>query len=31
VTKYAKKRRDEWQAGANVVAYQALREVCPTI
>ena len=31
VTKYAKKRRDEGQAGANVVAYQALREVCPTI
>jgi hypothetical protein len=31
VTKYVKKRRDEWQAGANVVAYQALREVCPTI
>jgi hypothetical protein len=31
VTKYAKKRPDEWQAGANVVAYQALREVCPNL
>jgi hypothetical protein len=31
VTKYAKHRTDEWQAGANVVAYQALREVCPPI
>jgi hypothetical protein len=31
VTKYAKKRRDEWQAGANAVAYQALREACPAI
>ena len=31
VTKYAKKRRDKWQAGANVVAYQALREFCPAI
>jgi hypothetical protein len=31
VTKYAKKRPDEWKAGANVVAYQALREVCPAI
>lgn len=31
VTKYAKHRTDEWQAGANVVAYQALREACPPI
>jgi|HubBroStandDraft_3_1064219.scaffolds.fasta_scaffold47224_2 hypothetical protein len=31
VTKYVKKRPDEWRAGANVVAYQALREVCPAI
>src|ERR1700752_4549301 len=31
VTKYAKKRPDEWHAGANVVAYQALREFCPVI
>ena len=31
VTKYAKKRPDVWRAGANVVAYQALREFCPAI
>ena len=31
VTKYVKKRPDAWRAGANVVAYQALREVCPAI
>jgi Ssp1 endopeptidase immunity protein Rap1a len=31
VTKYAKKRPDEWRAGANVVAYQALREYCPAL
>ncbi|MGA8555831.1 MAG: Rap1a/Tai family immunity protein [Candidatus Acidiferrales bacterium] len=31
VTKYAKKRPDEWRAGANVVAYQALREFRPAI
>jgi hypothetical protein len=29
VTKYAKSRTDELKAGANVVAYQALREACP--
>jgi hypothetical protein len=31
VTKYAKNRPDELKAGANVVAYQALREACPAI
>jgi Rap1a immunity proteins len=31
VTKYVKNRPDEWKAGANVVAYQALREACPAI
>jgi Rap1a immunity proteins len=31
VTKYVKKRPDQWKMPANVVAYQALREACPVI
>ena len=31
VTKYVKRRPDEWHASANVVAYQALREFCPAL
>ena len=31
VTKYAKSRPDERKAGANTVAFQALREACPAI
>jgi Rap1a immunity proteins len=31
VTKYVKKRPDQWKVAANVVAYQALREACPVI
>jgi hypothetical protein len=31
VTKYAKKKPDALRAGANIVAYQALRDACPAL